>query len=69
MLGESLIQNGHRRLEGGLRHSGSIPEKRDEIFIRGICESQMESIIEFIFGDADKETYKKEGTYIIFTIW
>ena len=43
-----------------MRHGRIIPEKRSDVSIRGIYESQMEAIIDIRFGYDDAETYNKE---------
>ena len=37
-------------------------ETQGDVLIWGLWESQTEAIINIIFGDLDKETYKKEPT-------
>ena len=58
--GEPLIDRVNSIPEEDLRQGRGGLETRGEVFIRGLWESQTDSIIDVRFGDADADPYKYE---------
>ena len=48
-------------LEEDFSHGGRVPETYYGVSIQGLWEIRMEAIIDVIFGDADADTWKKDG--------
>ena len=47
---EPLTHLGCRRSEEGVRHVGKVPEKRGDVSIWGLWDSQTEAIVDVRFG-------------------
>ena len=60
---------GRSRPKEEVSHGGSIPETRGDVSIRGLRESQKESIIDIRFVDADADTWKPEGIDKLLDWW
>ena len=58
--GKILIHQGHIRSEEEARQGRCGLEKRGDVLIRGLWESQTDAIINVRYGDANSDTYKYE---------